>query len=111
VSGVGCQVSGVRPALAFLILKPYMKLCLAGTANRLNVEHRTPNIERPILMTLRFIYFKTNQPQNQPEADKFRKVDSLAQRRRRVMLSIFYKLTEYIIRCWTFNVRCSMFIF
>jgi hypothetical protein len=41
-----------------------MKLRLAGTANRLNVEHRTSNTERPILMTLRFIDFKTNEPQN-----------------------------------------------
>jgi hypothetical protein len=31
-----------------------MKLHLAGTANRLNVEHRTSNIERRILMALRF---------------------------------------------------------
>jgi hypothetical protein len=44
-------------------LTPYMKLRLAGTVNRLNVEHRTSNIERPILMTLRFIDFKTNEPQ------------------------------------------------
>jgi hypothetical protein len=41
-----------------------MKLRLAGTVNRLNVEHRTSNIERPILMTLRFIDFKTSEPQN-----------------------------------------------
>jgi hypothetical protein len=41
----------------------YMKLRLAGTVNRLNVEHRTSNIERPILMTLRFIYFKKSEPQ------------------------------------------------
>jgi hypothetical protein len=41
-----------------------MKQRLAGTVNRLNVEHRTSNIERPILMTLRFIDFKTNEPQN-----------------------------------------------
>jgi len=41
-----------------------MKLFLAETAKRLNVEHRTSNVERPILMTLRFIYFKTSQPQN-----------------------------------------------
>jgi hypothetical protein len=40
-----------------------MKLRLAGTVNRLNVEHRTSNIERPILMTLRFIDFKTSEPQ------------------------------------------------
>ena len=33
-----------------------MKLRLAGTVNRLNVEHR-------ILMTLRFNYFKTSEPQ------------------------------------------------
>jgi hypothetical protein len=37
---------------------------LAGTVNRLNVEHPTSNIERPILMTLSFIDFKTNEPQN-----------------------------------------------
>jgi hypothetical protein len=66
-----------------------MKLRLAGTVKRLNVEHRTSNIERPILMTLRFIYFKTSKPQNtvpQPATSsavsKFRRVDSLAQRRR-----------------------------
>jgi len=41
-----------------------MKLRLAGTANRLNVEHRTSNIERRILMPLRFIDFKTSKPQN-----------------------------------------------
>jgi hypothetical protein len=40
-----------------------MKHRLAGTVNRLNVEHRTSNIERPILMTLRFTDFKTNEPQ------------------------------------------------
>jgi hypothetical protein len=28
---------------------------LAGTLKRLNIEHRTLNIERPILMALRFI--------------------------------------------------------
>ena len=27
----------------------YMKLQIVGTVNRLNVEHRTSNIERPIL--------------------------------------------------------------
>jgi hypothetical protein len=47
-----------------------MKLGLAETVNhaedviqrQLNVEHRTSNVERPILMTLRFIYFKTGEP-------------------------------------------------
>ena len=33
-------------------------------------------------MTLRFIDFKTSEPQNPPKADKFRRVDPLAQRRR-----------------------------
>jgi len=31
---------------------------MAGTVNRLNIEHRTFNIERPMWMALRFIYFK-----------------------------------------------------
>jgi len=39
-----------------------MKLRLTEAVNKLNVEHRTPNIEHPILMTLRFIYFKTSEP-------------------------------------------------
>jgi hypothetical protein len=30
----------------------------------MNIEHRTFNIERRILMTLRFIYFKSSEPQN-----------------------------------------------
>jgi hypothetical protein len=60
----GFQVSGLRPALAFSLLTPYMKLHIVGTKIRLNVEHRTPNIERRILMTLRFIDFKTSEPQN-----------------------------------------------
>ena len=41
-----------------------MKLRLAGPVKRLNVEHRTSNIERRILMTLCFIDFKTSEPQN-----------------------------------------------
>ena len=43
---------------------PRMKLRLAGTVKRLNVEHRTSNIERRILMTLRFIDFNTSETQN-----------------------------------------------
>ena len=35
----------------------YIKIRLAGTVNRLNVEHRTSNIERRILMALRLIDF------------------------------------------------------
>jgi hypothetical protein len=52
------------PDLAFSLLTPYMKPHMVGPANRLNVEHRTSNIEHRILMTLRFIYFKTSEPQN-----------------------------------------------
>jgi hypothetical protein len=39
-----------------------MKPRLAGTMNRWNVEHRTTNVEHRILMTLRFIDFKTSEP-------------------------------------------------
>jgi len=38
-----------------------MKLQVAGTVKRLNVEHRTSNIEHRILMTLRFIYLIKNE--------------------------------------------------
>jgi len=43
------------------LLTSYMKPDLAGTVNRLNIEHRTSNIERRIMMTLRFIYCKTSE--------------------------------------------------
>jgi hypothetical protein len=68
--------------LAFFLARggAHMKLRLTGTVKRLNVEHRTSNIEHRILMTLRFIDFKTSESQNQPEADKFRRVDPLAPR-------------------------------
>jgi hypothetical protein len=45
-----------------LSLTPYMKLRRTGTVKRLNIEHRTSNIEHRILMTLRFIDFKTSEP-------------------------------------------------
>ncbi len=100
----------------------YMKLRLAWTVNRLNVEHRTSNIERPILMALRFIYFKTSEPQNteqQPATSSPRRARAWACRKQPNRISkdsiaalcLYFKLAEYIIRCWTFNVRCSMFIF
>jgi hypothetical protein len=41
-----------------------MKLRLAGTVNRLNIEHRTSNVEHRILMTLRFIDSKTSETKN-----------------------------------------------
>jgi hypothetical protein len=74
-----------------------MKLRLAGTMNRWNVEHRTSNVEHRILMTLRFIDFKTSEPQN-TEPQNFEELNRCA-------LCFFLKSTEYIIRCWTFNVR------
>ena len=66
-TGIWFQVSGVRcqdstPWAS--VLTPRIKLRLPGTVKRLNVEHRTSNIERRILMTLRFNYFKTSELQN-----------------------------------------------
>jgi len=55
-----------------------MKLRLACTVNEWNIEHRTPNIERRILMTLRFIDFKTNQLKN-TEQQNFEKLICFAQ--------------------------------
>jgi hypothetical protein len=56
---------------SFSALTLRMKLRVAGPVKRLNVEHRTSNIEHPILMVLRLIYFETSELQNQPEADTF----------------------------------------
>ena len=36
----------------------------AGTPKRMNVEHRTSNVERPILMALRFSCIKKSESQN-----------------------------------------------
>jgi hypothetical protein len=58
-----------------------MKLRLAGTFNRLNVEHRTSNFQRPILMALRFIYFKTSNQPNRISKGRFaRAAQALAPR-------------------------------
>ena len=61
-----------------------MKLHVIASVNRLNVEHRTSDFERPIIMVLRFIYFKMNElrqrrdlPSEITKADDRRKVDSL----------------------------------
>jgi hypothetical protein len=40
---------------------PLGKPHLVGPVNGLNVEHRTSNIERPMWMALRFIYFKKSE--------------------------------------------------
>jgi hypothetical protein len=54
-----------------------VKIRLAEAVHSLNVEHRTSNIERRILMTLRFVDFITNESQNPPPVDKIQSVDSL----------------------------------
>jgi hypothetical protein len=43
------------PYLGDFMLSNYFRVSALGKI--LNVEHRTPNIERPILLALRFIYF------------------------------------------------------
>jgi hypothetical protein len=62
--GVGFRVhgSGFEAQMQTVAsLKPSMKRHVAGTVNILNVEHRTSNIERPILMALRFFDLETNE--------------------------------------------------
>ena len=110
--------SGVtgRPFFCFkfqLSAQPQIiKLPAYSDKKLLNIEHRTSNIEHPILMTLRFIHLNENESRWRRD---FKTVESSQsgqiQKGRYVLLSIFSKLIEYIIRCWTFNVRCSMFIF
>jgi len=39
-----------------------MYLHMVGQVKGLNVEHRTPNIERRIMMALRFIYLICSKP-------------------------------------------------
>ena len=69
------EISHERRLAAFqACYAAYVKLRLAGTANRLNVEHRTSNIERRILMALRFIESKTSESPNPPKADKSRRM-------------------------------------
>jgi hypothetical protein len=41
-----------------------VKLRVVVTLNSLNVEHRTSNFERQILMALCFIYFETRKSKN-----------------------------------------------
>ncbi len=73
VSGVKCQDSETPE------LTPRMRLRLSETVKRLNVEHRTSNIEHRILMTLRFIDFKTSESRGRRDLKtvKFQRVDSL----------------------------------
>jgi CRP-like cAMP-binding protein len=85
----------------------------------LNVEHRTSNIERPIFVALRFIYFLNQaDPSLQgAQSSQISNGDSFVQRTRRAhaaralvlqgrvtqrVAQYFYKLTEYNIRCSTF---------
>ena len=55
-------MSGFSPA-AGLKSGQFDQIYRFDTGFGLNVEHRTPNIERRILMTLRFIDFKTREQQ------------------------------------------------
>ena len=64
----------------------------------MNIEHRTSNIERRILW--RYALSILNQ------ANLRMSKGSCS-----VFPSLFCNSTEYLIRCWTFDVRCSMFIF
>ena len=89
-----------------------MKLRLPGTVKSLNVEHPTPNIERRILMTLRFIYLKKMRTAACDEPFgcelrverlsrfEFRRVDSLC--------SVFFQIDR--IHYSMLDVQCSMFI-
>jgi hypothetical protein len=72
----------------------------------MNIEHRTSNIERRILMTLRFIYFKSSEPQPATSSAESNAEGQLLRFPKPVFNS-----TEYLIQCWTFDVQCSMFIF
>ena len=71
-----------------------------GTIIRLNIEHRTSNAEYG---TLCIIDFKKG---DHPD-DVIRKTKNFEGQNS--LYSGFYKLTEFTIRCWTFDVRCSMF--
>jgi hypothetical protein len=68
-------------------------------------------------MTLRFIDFKTSEPQNPPETDKFRRVDSLSaivacgHYGEVGLLSLFlnWQNTLFDVGRSMFDVRCSFF--
>ena len=89
----------------------------------INIEiqtfYKTINIERRILMTLRFIEFKTNelqntepQPATSPSVVSSGSNDSAESNFEEFycFTQSFIKLIKLIIRCWTFNVRCWTFI-
>jgi hypothetical protein len=91
-----------------------IKLRLAGTANRLNVEHRTLNVQHRILYSVNFE--KTEQHAAQAPAlrerihdSKFPVFRSRLQRDSLVLKSI--KRSVINIRRSMLKVRCSTFIF
>ena len=112
-----------------------MKLRLAWTVKRLNVEHRTSNIERRILMTLRFIDFKTSESRWRRDLKTAEPEKSEPQNRRTAecrmskggvaTLGLFYKIDRSTKRLTTgrstkrlttgrihysmLDVQCSMF--
>ena len=90
-----------------------MKLRLAGTMNRLNVEHRTPNIERPLMKALRFIHFIKREPQItncRQRLDlklvEFCWINSLERHRHQCRLWLILKIDR--IHYSTLNVQCLM---
>jgi hypothetical protein len=78
-------------------MKIFMEtLFLAETEAVVNLHSGLRRLEQ--LITLKTIERRTSNVQHRTS-----NVDSLC--------SVLFKLTEYIIRCWTLNVQCSMFIF
>ena len=98
----------------------HMKPRWHRTVKRLNVEHRTPNIERRILKTLRFIDFKTSKPQpaTSPAGVSLFRVERLSRIEfRRVYLLLAFvanlasSLVQIFLNCQNslFDVGRSMF--
>ena len=81
--------------------------------NREQIEHRTSNVECTILMTLRCICLKKSGPSlqcAQPSRISKGRFDGAPQTCALRVVQYFFKLTEFNIRCWTFNGRCSTLI-
>jgi len=86
-----------------------VKIRLAEAVHSLNVEHRTSNIERRILMMLRFIDFITSGSHN-PPAEKIRSVVSFpafVATSAKQAYAVFFLIDR--IHYSMLNVRCSMF--
>jgi hypothetical protein len=113
------QVAGFRKLRCYG-LKPDMKLHIVGTANRLNLEHRTSNIEHRILNTLRFIDFKLNRTTARASRSALsrsprvhdRGAHSQRAKSNRILQVRWIVLGQFLIyriHYSTLDVRCSMF--